>query len=100
MDVILVPIQEEAFCRELALFSDWYNWHRPHSALGGQTPAEIHHGMKPAGQRSRLKPRARWSASDSPKAHAPGERGDTFRLEVSHHSGKKHLPIVALKRAA
>jgi hypothetical protein len=62
MDVILVPIREEAFRRELALFSDWYNHHRPHSALRGQTPAEIHHGMKPAGKRSRFEPRERWPA--------------------------------------
>ena len=38
MDVILVPIHEEAFRSELALFSDWYNRHRPHSVLRGQTP--------------------------------------------------------------
>ena len=100
MDVILVPIREREFRRELAFFSDWYNRHRPHSALRGQTPAEIHSGMKLAGQRSRLEPRERWPAGDSPKAHALGERGDTFRLEVSHHSGRQHLPVVTLKRAA
>ena len=47
MDMILVPIREGAFRYELALFSDWYNRHRPHSALCGQTPAEIHYGMNP-----------------------------------------------------
>ena len=100
MDLILVPIQKKAFRRELALFSDWYNHHRPHSALCGQTPAEIHHGMKPAGLRSRFEPRARWPAGASSKASASRKRGDTIRLEVSHHSGRRHLPIVALKRAA
>ena len=100
MDVILVPIREEAFRRELSLFSDWYNRHRPHPALGGQTPAEIHHGMKPAGQRSRFEPRTRMPIGASPKAPASGERGAIIRLEVSHHSGRRHLPIVALKRAA
>ena len=100
MDVILVPIQEEAFCRELALFSDWYNRHRRHSALGGQTPAEIHNGIKLAGQRSRFEPRARWPAGASSKTSASGEPGASFRLEVRHHSGRRHLPVIALKRAA
>ncbi len=100
MDVILVPIQKEAFRRELALFSDWYNRHRPHSALRGQTPAEIHNGMKPAGLRSQFEPRARWPAGAFSKTPASGEPGATIRLEVSHHSGRRHLPIVALKRAA
>ncbi len=100
MDVILVPIREEAFRRELALFSDWYNQHRPHSALGGQTPAEIHHGMKPAGLRARFEPRARWPAGAASKTSASRERDATFRLELSYYSGREHLPIVTLKRAA
>jgi len=100
MDVILVPIQERDFRRELTFFSDWYNHHRPHSAHHGQTPAEIHHGMKPVGLRSRLEPRARWPAGASCKTPVSGESGATFRLEVSHYSGRRHLPIVALKRAA
>jgi hypothetical protein len=100
MDVILVPIREGAYRRELALFSDWYNHHRPHSALCGQTPTEIHHGIKSAGLCSRFEPRTRWPAGAYSKAHASGKRGNTFRLEVSHHSGRRHLPIVALKRAA
>ena len=100
MDVILVPIREEAFRHELALFSDWYNQHRPHSALRGQTPVEIYGGMKPASQSSRFEPRARRPTGASHKASASGERGATFRLEVSHYSGRIHLPIVALKRTA
>ncbi|MFC1491806.1 transposase [Nitrospinota bacterium] len=100
MDVILVPIRERDFRRELALFSDWYNRHRPHSALRGHTPAEIHNGMKPAGQRSRFEPRARWPAGASLKAPASGERSAIVCLEVNHHSGRQHLPIVALKQAA
>jgi transposase InsO family protein len=100
MDVILVPVQERDFRRELALFSDWYNRHRPHSALCGQTPTEIHHGMKSVDPRSRFEPRARWPAGASSKIPVSGESGATFRLEVSHYSGRRHLPIVALKRAA
>ena len=100
MDVILVPIREEAFQNELALFSEWYNRHRPHSALHGQTPAETHHGIKQVGQRFMFEPRTRWPAGASPKTPASGERGATFGLEVSHQSGREHLPIVTLKRAA
>ena len=100
MDVILVPVREKVFHRELAFFSDWYNRHRPHSALRGQTPAEIHNGMKPANQCSRFEPRARWPAGASSQAPVAGEHGAIVRLEVSHHSGRRHLPIVTLKRAA
>ncbi len=100
MNVILVPIRERGFRRELALFSDWYNRHRPHSARRGQTPAEIHNGMKPAGQCSRFEPRERWPIGASPQAPVAGEHGTIVRLEVSHLSGRRHLPIVTLKRAA
>jgi transposase InsO family protein len=46
--VILVPLCEEAILCELSLFADWYNEHRPHSVLFGQTPAEVFRGMEPA----------------------------------------------------
>jgi transposase InsO family protein len=100
MDVILVPIREGGFHRELVLFSNWYNRHRPHSALRGLTPDEAYNGVKPANQHSRLEPRARWPVGDSSQAPIAGEHGAIVRLEVSYHSGRKHLPIVTLKQAA
>jgi len=100
MDVILVPVQERDFRRELTLFSDWYNHHRPHSALDGQTPTEIHNGMKPASLHFRFEPRTRWPVASSSKASVSGEPGATLRLEVSHQSGRRHLQVIALKRDA
>jgi len=102
MDVILVPIRKGEFRRELALFSTWYNQHRPHSALRGQTPDEAYNGMKPANHNSRLEPRAGWpvgAVCASSQAPVAGERGAIVRLEVSYYSGRKHLLIVTLKRA-
>ena len=103
MSKILVPLCEQAVLHELALFADWYNGHRPHSALAGQTPAEVYRGMKPASQRPRFEPRARWprgALCSSPQASVVGEPGGVIRLDVRYHAGKRHLPIVSLKRAA
>ncbi len=103
MDVILVPIRVRDFRRELVFFSDWYNRHRPHSALSGQTPTEIYNEMKPADRHSRFEPRARWLAGAScasPQTPNAREHGTIIRLEVTYHADRKHLPIVTLKRAA
>jgi putative transposase len=100
---ILVPLCEQAVLRDLVLFAEWYNEHRPHSALAGQTPAEVYKGMKPASQRPRYEPRARWprgTPCSSPQASVEGEPGAIVRLEVSYQAGRRHLPIVSLKRAA
>ncbi len=101
--VILVPLREQAILRELALFADWYNEHRPHSALFGQTPAEVYRVVEPASQLPRFEPRAKWprrAPCSSPKASVEGEPGAIVRLEVSYQAGRRHLPIVSLKRAA
>ncbi len=98
-----MPLCEQAILRELALFADWYNEHRPHSALFGQTPAEVYRGVVPASQLPRLEPRARWprgAPCSFPQASVEGEPGAIVRLEVSYQAGRRHLPIVSLKRAA
>jgi hypothetical protein len=101
--VILVPLGEQAILRELALFADWYNEHRLHSGLDGRTPAEVYRGLKPASQLPRFEPRARWpreAPCSFPQAPVAGEPGAIVRLEVYYQSGRRHLPIVSLKRAA
>ena len=60
MREIMVPLCEQAVLRELELFADWYNGNRPHSALAGQTPAEVYRGVEPACQLPRFEPRVRW----------------------------------------
>jgi putative transposase len=100
---ILVPLREQAVLYELALFADWYNEHRPHSALDAQTPAEAYRGVVPACQLLRFEPRARWpreASCSSPQVPVAGNPGAIFRLEVGYQAGRRHLPIVSLKRAA
>jgi transposase InsO family protein len=101
--VILVPLREQAILSELSLFADWYNNHRTHSALFGQTPAEVYDGVEPASQLPRFEPRARWprgAPCSSPQASVAGEPGAIVRLEVTYQVNRRHLPIVSLKRAA
>jgi len=35
-----IPNDPESIRHELALWQDYYNWHRPHGSLNGQTPVE------------------------------------------------------------
>ena len=101
--IILVPLHREAFHRELKFFEFWFNQHRPHSALHGKTPFEMYHKILPACQRPRVEPRLRWPRSApcaSPHAPIAGHCGAPIRLDVRYHMGRKHLPIVDLRRAA
>ena len=79
---ILVPFSHSGALKELALFSTWYNRIRPHERHAGATPEEIHGGVVPIGNNARL------------------ESGDRLALRVRYLEGRKHLPVVALERAA
>ena len=46
--LLLVPYQRTALRRELALYVDWYNGHRPHDTLDTTTPDEIYFDRRPA----------------------------------------------------
>jgi transposase InsO family protein len=99
----LLPYRRKTFRLELKVIVDWYNSHRPHSYLGGRTPNEVYRGQYPANRRPRFEPRARWprgSPCAKPWAPMKGKPGVKLVLEVTHHAGRKHLPIVGLKRAA
>jgi len=101
--IILVPLRSEAFHRELRIFEFWFNQHRPHSALDGKTPYEMYHEILPGCQRPRIEPRSRWPRSApcaSPHAPVAGHCGAHIHLDARYHWGRKHLPIVALRRAA
>jgi putative transposase len=103
MRIILVPLRTNAFHDELTCFTYWYNHSRPHSSLRGKTPHEIYHDLSPACEHPRYEPRARWPCSApcaSPHAPIAGHCGATIRLDVRYHQGRKHLPIVELRRAA
>ncbi|MDP7533656.1 MAG: integrase core domain-containing protein [SAR202 cluster bacterium] len=99
----LLPPKREACRRELLSFIDWYNEHRPHTTLDGQTPNEVYFGQRPAHRRPRIEPRKRWpraSRCARPQTLVAGKPGDRFTIDVGYHRGRKYLPIVSLKRAA
>ena len=100
---ILVPLRREDFRRELLSFADWYNEHRPHRWLGGKTPNEVYFKRRAACHTPRWEPRARWprgSPCARPVTLIKGQPGVVLALEVRYHAGRKHLPIVYVKRAA
>ena len=101
--ILLVPLRRDPFHQELTCFSNCYNQSRPHSALHGKTPDEVYHDVLPACKRPRYEPRERWPRSApcaSPQAPVAGHCGTPIRLDVRYHWGRKHLPIVELRRAA
>lgn len=100
-----IPVSQRrsAFRDVIDDFSTWYNAHRPHAALEGSTPNEVYFRLRPANRRPRLEPRARWPRSSpcaGPRTLIAGQPGDRFTLEVDFIGGRRHLPVVSLKRAA
>lgn len=100
---LLVPYQRDAFRREMALYVDWYNCHRPHERLIGATPEEIYDDIVPACQKPRFEPRQKWprgSPCARPEADVRGHCGVRLELNVNFIANRRHLPIVDLRRAA
>ncbi len=98
-----MPLRREAFHRELTWLCAWYNEHRPHNTLSGQTLNEAYYKLRPANRRPRYEPRLRWprgSPCAKPSALVRGTAGAMLELNVVFLGGRKHLPIVRLKRAA
>jgi hypothetical protein len=100
---ILVPFSTAAFEREIAFYVAWFNENRPHGWLGGRTPDEVYFGTMPACRKPRFEPRTRWprrSPCAQPQALVRGRPGAVVELHVGYYAGRKHLPLVALKRVA
>lgn len=100
---ILVPYRRQKFLRELSDFGDWYNVWRPHMSLGGRTPHEVYHHLRPANRAPRFEPRPRWprrSPCARPQTLVKGQPGATLALQVTYYHARKHLPLVTLRRAA
>ena len=102
---ILVPFRREAVRRELGLFMRWYNGHRPHGSLDVRIPDEVYYGLAPACEQPRLELRSRWprrSTCASPQAplDAAGSRAGPARIDVAFVGGRRHLPVVSLRRVA
>ena len=91
---LLVPMSLAAMRRELSLYSTWFNTERPHIALAGKTPREVHAGRRV--RRRRFEPRPNWPHGSRRRKTG----GDKVRLAVNYVEGRKHLPVVELRRAA
>ncbi len=92
--LLVVSVRLDAMRRELCAYAAWYNAHRPHMAFAGNTPDEVSRGRGRA--RRRFEPRRRWPHGP-PRARLRGHR---LRLEVRYVAGRRHLPVVGLKRVA
>lgn len=101
--LLLVPLRKQAFHKELDFFAEWYNEHRPHQWLDGRTPDEVYFDLPPANRAPRWEPRPRWprgSPCAKPQVLVKGQPGTGVELVVTFQDGRKHLPIVTLKRVA
>jgi transposase InsO family protein len=91
---LLVPMSLAAMRRELRLYTIWYNTQRTHMGLAGKTPREVYECR--ARRRRRFEPRSRWPQG----SHRRKNSRDRFRLDVTYIEGRKHLPVIELRRAA
>lgn len=101
--LVIVPYRLTPFEAELGLYSSWYNGHRPHSRFRGATPDEVYHRRRPAHRAPRFEPRTTWprrSPCASPQTLVRGQPGARLLLGVHDHGGRRHLPIVTLRRVA
>jgi transposase InsO family protein len=100
----VVPLGIAAMQDEVDCFVRWYDQHRPHQTLGGETPAERYGGLPPARAASRYEPRAKYLSTyrvpNSAPAAVRGARGTRLELVVQPFEGRRHLPIVELRVAA
>jgi transposase InsO family protein len=99
---VIVPMGRDRFRDELTLFFVWFNLHRPHRCRTGRTPDEVYLDRAPASERWRHEPRGRWpkeSGCAAPWAEVRGESGVHLRLNVTYLNGRRHLPVVTLRRA-
>ena len=82
--LISVPMNFDEMRRELALYLIWHNEHRPHEYLEGRTPQEVYNHSPP---RDCLK-----------LIH--GSEVLEMKLQISYLEGRKHLPVIELKKSA
>jgi putative transposase len=99
----IVPLARAAFRREIDEYVAWYNAEMPHSRFGARMPDEIYFNRFPACRRPRFETRARWprrSTCAMPHALVRGRPAAVVELVVEHRGGRKHLPVVSLRRVA
>jgi hypothetical protein len=57
---LFIPMRRETFRKELYLYAEWYNEHRPHQTLDGRTPNEVYFDRPAANEAPRFEPRPCW----------------------------------------
>jgi len=100
---VLVPLNLRKMRDEVIAIIGWYNTRRPHSWLGGRTPEERYRRIPSACRQPRFETRPQWPSDSpcaSPQAKVWGNPGLRLQLVVDFHQGRRHLPIVTLKRVA
>jgi putative transposase len=98
-----VPFRADTMRQHVAAYVEWFHEYRPHQGLGGRTPDEVLGGGKPANERARIEPRARWPAESpcaGPWAKPSTKRFCSLTLAVRFHRGHRQLPVVEVKRVA
>jgi len=99
---IAVPLRRADMAVEVGHFARWYNEHRPHETLRGATPAEVRDAVRPAKDALRLQTRP---GVPLPRGRPPRDgprraRCGALVAVVERLEGRRHLPIVSLRRAA
>ncbi len=100
---VLVPFSKASVRRELSLYAAWYNRERPHERFATRTPDEVYERLGSPSLQPRFEPRADWpkrSPCAAPRSRIEGSRGARLDLQVDYLAGRRHLPIVTLKRVA
>jgi hypothetical protein len=87
----------EAMRGEVALYMTWYNTERPHQALRGLTPLEVANALAPARDGPRFEPRLAINVEGHDLRTEPGA---ALECVVDFQHGRRHLPIVSLRKAA
>jgi hypothetical protein len=98
----MVPLAEKAFGRELDDYLAWYNAERPHTRLGAAPRTRsISIGSRHAASRGTS--RASTASAITLRRRASSIRGTPgarLELSVAYFRGRKHLPIVTIRRVA
>ena len=100
---LLLSLCRRTFRQQVLCYATWYNEHRPHTFLNGATPDERYFARRPGNRSPRFEPRARWprgSQCAAPQTLVKGKPGVRLELVVTFEGGRKHLPIVTLRRVA
>jgi hypothetical protein len=96
--------EEQSHCeQEAQLIVDWYNEHRPHMTLEGETPNEVYVSREAANEQPRFELRERWprdSPCAKPQVEIEGELGDLILLDIDCLESRRHVPVINVRRAA